>query len=198
MRSTSVLSLIATAGAAAALGGAYYAGTRNAAEPAADPKPLVGAVNPKGKPIKLRTETPPKGRLTVGLQVVADPKARDTVALVPVFINGKGPLAFALDTGASSTVIDEKVARKVGLRPGKSLGTMRGVAGSTEGREVRIRDWRADKVKLVPDRVATIKGLAGKKGDGPQGLLGSDVLSRYGRVQIDYDGDKLILDPKTK
>jgi hypothetical protein len=33
---------------------------------------------------------------------------------------------------------------------------------------------------------------------GPVGLLGSDVLSRYGKIAIDYDKGLLILDPPVK
>ena len=158
---------------------------------------LVGAVNAKGKKVKLRTEKPPAGQRKIRLKVIAA-RDRNTLALVPVFINGKGPLAFAVDTGASSTVIDEAVARKVGLKPGKSTGTMQGVAGSAEGREVRVTKWRADRIVLKPDAISSLKGLAGKDGNGPQGLLGSDVLSRYGKVAVDYDADVLTLDPKIK
>ena len=33
---------------------------------------------------------------------------------------------------------------------------------------------------------------------GPVGLLGSDVLSRYGKIAIDYDKGLLVLDPPVK
>jgi hypothetical protein len=33
---------------------------------------------------------------------------------------------------------------------------------------------------------------------GPVGLLGSDVLSRYGKIAIDYDRGLLVLDPPVK
>lgn len=194
--SPTLMSLIAivAVGVAAFLVGREQAGD---AKTTAKAGPLVGAVSPDGDKVKLRTEKPPKGQRKIRLKVIAA-KGRNTLAFVPVFINGKGPLAFAVDTGASTTVIDEAVARKVGLKPGKSTGTMQGVAGSAEGREVKVGKWRADRIALKPDSISSLKGLAGKDGGGLEGLLGSDVLSRYGKVAIDYDADVLTLDPKIK
>ena len=194
MRGASLVALplaVAAAGAGAfALGRESASDTRSGAA-----KPVIGAVNPDGEKIKLRTETPAKGRRTVKLTVVST-KDRNTLALVPVYIDGKGPFAFAVDTGASRTVIDEKAALKAGLKPGRSIGTLQGVAGSAEGREVRVDAWSADKVALRPAAIASLRGLG--RGGGLEGLLGSDVLSRYGKVAVDYDNDVLLLDPKLK
>ena len=174
------------------LGGERSAGDERAS---AGVRPVIGAVNPDGERIKLQTDKPAEGRKEVELTVVST-KERDTLALVPVFIGGKGPFAFALDTGASRTIMDEKAARKAGLKPGKSIGRLQGVAGSANGREVSVRSWAADEIELRPAKISTLKGLA--RDGGPEGLLGSDVLSRYGRVAVDYDNDKLLLDPKLK
>ena len=176
--------------------GAFALGRDSAStDRAGAPKPVIGAVNPDGEKIKLKTEQPAPGRRTVKLTVIST-KDRNTLALVPVFIGGKGPFAFAVDTGASRTVIDEKAARKAGLKPGKSIGTLQGVAGSAEGREVRVAQWSADKIELRPAAIASLRGLG--RGGGLDGLLGSDVLSRYGKVAVDYDNDVLLLDPKLK
>ena len=52
---------------------------------------------------KLSTAGTPHGEQTVKIEVVATSAgpARQTLALVPVYIDGHGPLPFALDTGAS-------------------------------------------------------------------------------------------------
>ena len=44
-------------------------------------------------------------------------------------------------------------------------------------------------VRLIPS-TGTLRG--------PMGLLGSDVLSRYGKIAIDYDKGLLVLDPPVK
>jgi hypothetical protein len=51
---------------------------------------------------------------TVSLLVLQGPGG-STLALVPVFIDGQGPFAFALDTGASHSVIDKDLAEQLGL-----------------------------------------------------------------------------------
>jgi len=45
--------------------------------------------------------------------------AEDPLAVVPVFVNEKGPYDFALDTGASSAVISLEVAAEFGLATAK-------------------------------------------------------------------------------
>jgi predicted aspartyl protease len=155
-----------------------------------------GAVTPNGKKVELQTEKAKPGQRRIRLQVVTT-KGRNTLALVPVFINGRGPLAFAVDTGASQSLVDEDVAKKVGLKPGDDIGRLQGVAGSSRGRALKIHDWRAGGVALPADTIASLDGL-NPDGESIDGLLGSDVLSRWGRVAIDYDNDVLLLDPKIK
>ena len=155
-----------------------------------------GAVTPSGKKVELKTEEAKPGQRRIRLKVVTT-KGRNTLALVPVYINGRGPLAFAVDTGASQSLLDEDVARKVGLEPGDDIGRLQGIAGATKGRELEIERWRADKVNLPAETIASMKDL-NPDGESIDGLLGSDVLSRWGRVAIDYDNDVLLLDPKIK
>lgn len=45
---------------------------------------------------------------------------------------------------------------------------------------------------------ATTQSKSASPVQGPVGLLGSDVLSRYGKIAIDYDKGLLILDPPVK
>ena len=63
---------------------------------------------------KLSTPGTPKGEQTVKLEVVATSSkpTRHALALVPVFIDGHGPLPFALDTGASRSLISASLARR--------------------------------------------------------------------------------------
>lgn len=49
------------------------------------------------------------------------PNAEDPLVIVPVFVNEKGPFDFALDTGASSTLIALELAAEFGLATGESL-----------------------------------------------------------------------------
>jgi hypothetical protein len=159
---------------------------------------------------KLATPGTPKGEQAVPIQVVATPGTtkRQTLALVPVYINGHGPLPFALDTGASRSLIGMSLAQRLGLPVRGSAGVLYGVAGSAQGQNVLVAQWRAGNVKLPTEIVAAMEPPKGQHPKaqaspatavaGPVGLLGSDVLSRYGKIAIDYDKGLLILDPPVK
>jgi len=57
----------------------------------------------------------PLGQLDVAIKVVKHGK--QVIALVPVTINGHGPYTFALDTGASQSLVDSQVARELRVKP---------------------------------------------------------------------------------
>jgi len=156
----------------------------------------AAAVDLHGKHIKLSTSDAAKGERRVKLKVVSAPD-RSTIALVPVYINGVGPFAFAVDTGASKSLVDLRVVHQLGLKTLGSAGRVRGVAGTATGEKVRISRWRAGSVGLPGVTIASLH-LTRPDGKGLDGLLGSDVLSRYGKIALDYDHDVLLLDPKVK
>jgi len=107
------------------------------------------------------------------------------LVIVPVYFSTRGPYDFALDTGAARSVVDERVATQVRLRSTGSEQTVTGVSGTSAATRVRTSSWRVDSVQL-PD--ATILSLRLPTGTGPDlaGLLGSDMLSRFRVVTIDY------------
>ncbi len=184
----------------------------------AAPTTKVAAVSRAGQQIgKLSTPGTPKGGQTVKVEVVADkgPK-RSAMALVPVYIDGHGPYPFALDTGASSSLIPASLARKLKLPEVGSPETVSGITGSSQAVRVRVGNWRAGSVSLPPtllsamaDSEPTATAEEGRHGTrppnapvhrvaGPVGLLGSDVMSRYGKIAVDYDKGLLILDPPVR
>jgi len=166
----------------------------------------AGAViTPSGHRLsKLSTPGTPKGEQTVRIEVVATSTnpSRQTLALVPVFIDGHGPLPFALDTGASRSLISAGLARKLGLPSRGSAGMLQGVTGAASAENFAVASWRAGGVALPPATIAAVGSptAASSAADlhGPVGLLGSDVLSRYGKIAIDYDRALLVLDPPVK
>lgn len=169
------------------------------------PSGHAGAVTPSGRHVRVTTPGTPKGQQTVHIEVIATSGRpnREAMALVPVYIDGQGPYAFALDTGASTSLIARPLATKLHLRQMGSAGTLHGVTGSARGVKVQIRSWRAGKVGLPAQVIAAIgpKAAAPAQASGPGGavgLLGSDVLSRYGKIAVDYEHSLLILDPPVK
>jgi Aspartyl protease len=161
-------------------------------------------VTPSGRRLsKLSTAGTPRGEQTVKIEVVATSSRpiRQTLALVPVFIDGQGPLPFALDTGASRSLISPGLAERLHLPARGSAGMLQGVTGTASAENFAVASWRAGTITLPPSLIAAIgSSTAGAvtRAHGPVGLLGSDVLSRYGKIAIDYDKGLLVLDPPVK
>lgn len=112
--------------------------------------------------------------------------------IVPVFMVGRGPYDFALDTGAARSVVDSRVATQLRLPSTGTEQAVTGVSGTSEAVRVRVSTWRVDAIAL-PD--ATILSLHLPAGGGPTlaGLLGSDMLSRFRTVTIDYQAETVTL-----
>lgn len=113
------------------------------------------------------------------------------MVLVPVTIDGHGPYDFALDTGAGITLIDTQLADNLQLPVSGARAQVAGVGGTQDITPVHIDAWNAGKITL-PSADIGKTGLASfKSGSGVRGLLGSDILSRFGRITINYQTGEL-------
>lgn len=138
------------------------------------------------------------GELSVRLQIV-EGMGGSVLALVPVTIDGEGPYLFALDTGASNTVLDRQLVDELQLPVGGVTGPLTGVTGTTQARTVKVSKWQIGDVDLPAVDAVTMdlpefyipQGL--RRPQTFRGLLGSDILSRFGTVTIDYERERLIL-----
>ena len=112
-------------------------------------------------------------------------KARDgeTLALARVIIHGR-VFPFLIDTGSSKTLVDDALAKKLHLKTVGHPIKVTGVGCSEGARKVRLKSWSIGGQKL-PGIVATSSIIAGSGGKA-FGLLGSDVLSHFGAIGIDY------------
>lgn len=112
---------------------------------------------------------------------------------VNVCIAGKGPYPFALDTGDGDSLIDARLAASLHLAHDGGPSIYEGVGCAGTGQAVKVRSWSMAGVALAPQDLtaATLPdfGLPGQ----PYGLLGSDVLSRFGAVRIDFSAQTLTL-----
>jgi predicted aspartyl protease len=113
----------------------------------------------------------------------------DTIALAPVAIHGRSYF-FIVDTGASTSVIGRSVARRLGLRHSGRAVRVAGVFGEGLAQPVRIRRWTIGGTPLPSLRIVSFDVGSGH---GIVGLLGSDVLARFGRITIDFAGRTLTL-----
>ncbi|WP_338900095.1 retropepsin-like aspartic protease [Streptomyces sp. TG1A-60] len=130
-------------------------------------------------------QTSPGTEREVPLRVVE--QGGQTLAFVPVNMEGEGPFMFALDTGASVSVVDEDVADRVGLERTGERRSVSGILGTGQVPVARVERWAVGDVRIDPGEVTVIDLGPPRGGGGIQGLLGSDVLSDFGSITVDYD-----------
>lgn len=117
---------------------------------------------------------------------------------IEVEVNGKGPLRFVIDTGASLTVISDKAAERLGIKPVARGGNARAIGGSGSFPIVyglldslTIGEARID---LVPVYIRTVYSSPDlPESDRADGYLGLSVLSNFA-VTLDYQSRQLTLD----
>jgi hypothetical protein len=129
---------------------------------------------------------------TVPLQIVEGPN-NSVLALVPISIHGQGPFVFALDTGAAQSLIDQDIAKQLNLPVVGKGDRITGVTGVENADLVQVDQWRAGDVTLPKTEAISLSLPKPQQGTGLQGLLGSDILSQFGAITVDYDTQVLIL-----
>jgi predicted aspartyl protease len=122
--------------------------------------------------------------------VILKAKDGETLALARVRIHGR-VFPFLIDTGSSKTLVDVALARQLHLRTvGKPI-KVTGVGCSETASKVRLKRWSIGG-QALPSIVTTSSMIAGAGGKA-FGLLGSDVLSHFGSISIDYAHGQLTL-----
>ena len=124
---------------------------------------------------------------------------------VEIHINEQGPYTFAIDTGASRTVIAPDLVEELGLETSGESQDVTSATGEVEAQIVEIETWRIGNVALPEgDAIALAMPEAGdgagastllgsEQFQAMQGLLGSDILSAFGEVTFDFEQGTLIL-----
>ncbi|HEX6472726.1 MAG TPA: retropepsin-like aspartic protease [Streptosporangiaceae bacterium] len=181
----------ATAVAVLALLGVTAADCQVGGQPGA--APAVTSTK-SSKPPKHKHHTATKaGQVSVPVRVLS--AQGETMVLVPVKVNGRGPYDFVLDTGASSSTVSRSLMRKLRLPRNGDTARVRGVAGATEVPLVTVGRWTLGGQRLH-GRSLPVLDLGADFGDGQvSGLLGSDELRRFGAVTVDYRHERLVLRP---
>jgi predicted aspartyl protease len=122
--------------------------------------------------------------------VILKAKDGETLALAKVIVHGRA-FPFLIDTGSSKTLVDDALAKKLHLKTVGRPIKVTGVGCSEGARKVRLSRWSIGGQRL-PNIVATSSVIAGSGGKA-FGLLGSDVLSHFGTIGIDYAHGQLTL-----
>ena len=123
--------------------------------------------------------------------VVVVTRSGATAALVRVFIHGRSS-PMLIDTGETVSVMNQTAARHLHLKTVGKRHRFCGVAGCALASRVRVSNWNVDGVVPLPTVVVSSSPIAGLNALG-FGLLGSDVLSRFGSVTIDFAAKQLTL-----
>ena len=118
--------------------------------------------------------------------------------VVPVFINGKGPFRFLVDTGADGSMISQALVSALGLSSNHTSDErVQGTTGIEQLPCVTIADLRIGSIvkhhihmPVSPSPVMTgLGGILGLAGFGPVRVL---VDFRSNRVEIDPSSDRLV------
>jgi hypothetical protein len=119
--------------------------------------------------------------------------AGQTAETVNVCFGGKGPYPFVLDSGAGQSTIDAGLAKRLNLASDGASSVFAGVGCTGSAQPVASGPWSLEGVTLSPQQLtaATLPQIGGKAE--PVGLLGSDVLARFGAVRIDFAARALLL-----
>jgi predicted aspartyl protease len=138
-----------------------------------------------------RTTAPVSGQAASVPLAVSRAKGQ-VLALVSVCIDGKGPFPLVLDSGATSSSVDAQVVKALHLPSAGKATKESGASCTVVTRPVKITSWSLGSIALQGQTVesSTIPNFGLHQA--PAGLLGSDVLSRFGAVRIDYKDQKLI------
>jgi aspartyl protease len=110
--------------------------------------------------------------------------------IVPVIVNGTGPVSFVIDTGSTSSAISEDLAAALGAKP-VARTTMMSAAGQKDALVTRIEHLAMGDV-VARDVLMTLVqpeafGMSDvvASGRNVQGIIGQDVLATL-RYTIDY------------
>ena len=108
------------------------------------------------------------------------------VALVNACISGAGPFPFVIDSGSSFSVISTQISRRVHLHQAGATERAAGIGCSANVVPERLSSWSVGGLALRPQGVYSAS-LPNLEPNRPlAGVIGSDVLSRFGSVRIDY------------
>ncbi|MHA1576676.1 MAG: aspartyl protease family protein [Candidatus Thorarchaeota archaeon] len=115
---------------------------------------------------------------------------------IPVFVNGKGPFTFTLDTGASATTISKSLADQLGIETYKGEKTeARGLGGAVpikqatlEKLEIGSEVFRNEDVMVLDFEAALGDGCGSTSG-----VIGHTTLKHY-VLSVNYPTNKMTLE----
>jgi len=117
------------------------------------------------------------------------PTRRDRIGRIwaPVYINGRGPFRLVLDTGASNSAVNSRVAEELGLPLLTDHPIMlRGVTGTRQVPTIPVKSLVVGDLELQSRRLPIVTDALG----GAEGVLGTEGLLDK-RIYIDFTKDRI-------
>ncbi|HEY4386565.1 MAG TPA: retropepsin-like aspartic protease, partial [Ktedonobacteraceae bacterium] len=133
--------------------------------------------------------TPSNQGITEHVKVVHGSNAA-TAVLLAVTIHGQGPFTFELDTGASVSLISPSLVQRFGLHTIGKPQSISGIGGVQQATPVSISNWHAGPIQLPAVNIVSAT-IPHERGSGLDGLVGSDIWSRFGKFTLDYTNGTL-------
>ncbi len=130
------------------------------------------------------------GSVTIPVQVKQGDNDA-TLVTVPVTIQGQGPFNFVIDTGASVSLIDQPIARQLGLAAAGAPQSIAGIGGVSQATPVHVSDWHMDRINLPTITAVSANLISSARHVGAQGLIGSDIWRRFGTISINFAAQTL-------
>jgi predicted aspartyl protease len=130
--------------------------------------------------IALSANAAPPGETTVSVKFRT---IQDFLVIVPIAINGAGPFNFLLDTGASRSVVDRKIADQLSL-PCVAQSIAVGAEGTTSVSLVHVNSVSMGG-STVPGLTLTLLPQSASLPEKVSGVLGEDFLERFDLL-LDY------------
>ncbi len=124
------------------------------------------------------------------IYVAATSQDRVGRVMTPVFVNGVGPFAFVVDTGASSTVIAPRVARRLSLQiDASNTKLLRGITGSEVVPTVNVSSITAGGITLENSSLPVVEPRVFADADG---IFGADAFGR-GCLIVSFERAKVAI-----
>lgn len=117
----------------------------------------------------------------------------DTSVFAPVCVDGHGPYPFVLDTGAAASLVDTQLVDLLHLPATSPAPQVVGLGCTATEEQVSISSWSVGGIPLAGQAMLTAKIPGFGLNEAPAGVLGGDVLSRFGAVRIDFRAKKLVV-----
>ncbi len=141
------------------------------------------------------TSMPTPAQFTTGVRAEARltivARQGGVVAYAPIKFDRSRTQLFVVDTGATVSSVSSLLAHNLHLaNADQSIELSAAFGCPADLTEVDSGRWTLGSTLLPPQSVASLP----TSGSGVSGLLGSDVLSRFGAVVIDYRGARMLLE----